>query len=270
MRVLLTNDDGIEAAGLRALHLALCAQPGLEVVVIAPDGNRSATARMITTRRPLAVEEVEMDDGSIGYATDGSPVDCVRFAWLGLVDGKQPDVIVSGINHGSNLGEDITYSGTVGAAFEGLVLGMPAVAVSQQSKAGTLDYRGAGGFDFTAAARFTARLVAELTDHPLPEGTLLNLNVPCDPPSGVEVCALGKRIYDDELRLLEREGPRSVYRIYGMAPHHHDKPGTDLSAVAAGKIAVTPIHLDLTRHGELDTLAQRGLEALLEPAEGQA
>ena len=127
MRVLLTNDDGITAPGLQAARRALREIDGVEVEVIAPDSNRSATARSITTRSPLTVEEVEFGDGDVGYATDGTPVDCVRFAELGLVGGR-PDLIVSGINHGANLGDDITYSGTVAAAFEGIVLGIPAVA----------------------------------------------------------------------------------------------------------------------------------------------
>ena len=134
MRVLLTNDDGIGAEGLHALRRALAEVEGIETHVIAPDSNRSATARSITTRSPLAVEEVELDDGSIAYATDGTPVDCVRFGELGLI-GERPDLILSGINHGSNLGDDITYSGTVAAAFEGIVLGIPAIAISQQSGA---------------------------------------------------------------------------------------------------------------------------------------
>src|SRR5215203_5394267 len=133
MRVLLTNDDGIEAEGLQALRRALLAVPGVELAVVAPDGNRSAFARMITTRRPLWVQEVDFGDGTVGYATDGTPVDCVRLAKLGLVKGFEADLIVSGINHGSNLGDDITYSGTVAAALEGVVLGLPAIAVSQQS-----------------------------------------------------------------------------------------------------------------------------------------
>ena len=132
MRVLLTNDDGISAPGLQAARRALRELDGVELDVIAPDSNRSATARSITTRSPLTVEEVEFGDGDVGYATDGTPVDCVRFAELGLVGGR-PDLIVSGINHGANLGDDITYSGTVAAAFEGIVLGIPAVALSQQS-----------------------------------------------------------------------------------------------------------------------------------------
>src|SRR5205085_1849545 len=111
MRVLLTNDDGIEAAGLQALRRALLTLPGVEVAVIAPDGNRSAMARSITTRRPLWVQEVDFGDGTVGYATDGTPVDCVRLANLGLVEGFEAELVVSGINHGSNLGDDITYSG---------------------------------------------------------------------------------------------------------------------------------------------------------------
>ena len=132
MRVLLTNDDGISAEGLHALRRELRRIEGIEVHVIAPDSNRSATARSITTRSPLTVEEVAFGDGTSGFATDGTPVDCVRFADLGLL-GQKPDLIVSGINHGANLGDDVTYSGTVAAAFEGIVLGLPAIAVSQQS-----------------------------------------------------------------------------------------------------------------------------------------
>ena len=139
MRVLLTNDDGIAAPGLQALRRALVALDDLEVVTIAPDSNRSATARSITTRSPLAVEEVTFEDGNVGYATDGTPVDCVRFAELGLGGGR-PDLIVSGINHGANLGDDITYSGTVAAALEGIVLGIPAIALSQQSSGGGMGY----------------------------------------------------------------------------------------------------------------------------------
>src|SRR5213595_4086325 len=147
--------------------------PGIELAVIAPDSNGSATARSITTRRPLWVEEIEFGDGTSGFATDGTPVDCVRFATLGLID-FQPELIVSGINHGSNLGDDITYSGTVAAALEGVVLGVPGIAVSQQSKAREMDFRLGHEFDFGEAAAFTARLVEEIESLRLPAGTLLN------------------------------------------------------------------------------------------------
>jgi 5'/3'-nucleotidase SurE len=124
------------------------------------------------------VEEIDFGDGTVGYSADGTPVDCVRLGSLGLVDGFTADLIVSGINHGSNLGDDITYSGTVAAALEGVILGIPGIAVSQQSNAREMDFRLGDRFDFDAAAAFTARLVEEIDDVPLPEGTLLNVNVP--------------------------------------------------------------------------------------------
>jgi 5'-nucleotidase len=266
MRVLLTNDDGIEAAGLQTLRRALLAVGGIELAVIAPDGNRSAMARSITTRRPLWVQQVDFDDGTHGFATDGTPVDCVRLANLGLVEGFQAELVVSGINHGSNLGDDITYSGTVAAALEAIVLGLPGVAVSQQSCARELDFRVGSEFEFEAAASFTARLVAELEDNPLPDGTLLNINMPCPPANGVEVARLGKRVYRDELALVDEEGGRRQYRIYGDASHEAGETGTDLAAVAMGKIAVTPVHFDLTDREGLSALERYEFERLVEPA----
>jgi 5'-nucleotidase len=267
MKVLLTNDDGIEAEGLQALRRALLEVPDVELAVIAPDGNRSATARSITMRRPLLVQEVDFGDGTVGYATDGTPVDCVRFATLGLIEGFKADVIVSGINHGANLGDDISYSGTVAAALEGILLGLPAIAVSQQSSARELDFRVSDRWDFTVAARFAADIVAELDDVPLRPGTLLNVNVPAGRPEGVEIARLGKRIYRDELKLQEaHDDGRSRYWIYGDAPLHEDEEGTDLSAVAAGKIAVTPLHFDLTDTEGMDALALHDLSRLLAPA----
>ena len=273
LNVLLTNDDGIEAEGLQTLRVALAAVPDVNLAVIAPDGNRSAMARSITTRRPLWVEEVEFSDGSVGYATDGTPVDCVRLASLGVVADFQADLVVSGINHGANLGDDITYSGTVAAALEGVVLGIPGIAVSQQSRGRTLDYRFDGGFNFDLAARFVAGLVERLESLPLPQRTLLNVNVPAGTPDGVEVAFLGKRIYRDELKLEREEaGPpaRRRYWIYGEDPGFHDEPGSDLAAVAAGRIAVTPLHFDLTHHPGLDALREFDLQALLASATVQA
>ncbi|MDX6642785.1 MAG: 5/3-nucleotidase [Solirubrobacteraceae bacterium] len=266
MNVLLTNDDGIEAEGLQTLRRALIGVPGVELAVIAPDSNRSAAARSITTRRPLLVEEIDFGDGTVGYATDGTPVDCVRFARLGLIDGFEADLVVSGINHGSNLGDDITYSGTVAAALEALVLGLPGIAVSQQSDAGELDFRMGRQFAFDHGAAFVARVVGELESVPLPEGTLLNVNVPAGAPDGVEVTRLGKRIYRDELTLEgEEESGRRRYRIYGEVDHHREE-GTDLAAVAAGRIAVTPVHFDLTDRDGMDALRRYDLARLLAPA----
>jgi 5'-nucleotidase len=266
LNVLLTNDDGIEADGLQSMRHALLGLEHVRLAVIAPDGNRSAMARSITTRRPLWVEEVAFADGTLGYATDGTPVDCVRLASLGIVEDFSADLVVAGINHGANLGDDITYSGTVAAALEGVVLGLPAIAVSQQSGARSLDYRFDGGFGFELAAAFVARLVERIEDVPLPARTLLNVNVPAGAPSGVEVTSLGKRIYKDELKLEREEEHRRRYWIYGSDPGFEDEPGTDLAAVAAGRIAVTPIHFDLTDRPSLDALRRFDLEELLEPA----
>lgn len=268
MRVLLTNDDGIQATGLNVVRRALLEVPDVELAVIAPDSNRSATARSITTREPLWVEEVAFGDGTVGFATDGTPVDCVRFAALGLLD-FQPEVIVSGVNHGSNLGDDITYSGTVAAALEGIVLGIPAIAVSQQSPRGELDFRAGDRWrpgHFEQAAAFVARLVDEFDEVPMPDRTLLNVNCPTT-VGGVRACRLGRRIYRDRLELDEEAGGRRRYRIYGDDPSYHHEEGTDFAAVADGCIAVTPLHFDLTATGGLDALAGSRLERLLRPAE---
>jgi 5'/3'-nucleotidase len=265
MKVLLTNDDGIHAEGLTAMRRALADAPGIELSVIAPDSNRSATARSITTRHPLWVEEVTFEDGSAGFATDGTPVDCVRFATLGLVE-SEPDLIVSGINHGTNLGDDITYSGTVAAAFEGLVLGIPAIAVSQQAIGGEMDFRAGRQYEFEHAAAFTARLVEELEHVPMPADTLLNVNVPWEKPTGARSCRLGKRIYRDRLKLMDEEGGRRRYWIYGHDASFHEEEGTDFEAMGDGAIAVTPVHFDLTDTAGVEALSGFDLDRLLRPA----
>lgn len=267
MKILLTNDDGIQADGISALRRHLVALDGVELLVVAPDGNRSATARSITTRRPLWVEEVDFEDGSIGYKTDGTPVDCVRLTRLGLVDGFQPELVVSGINHGLNIGDDVTYSGTVAAAFEALLLQLPGISVSQQSTARETDFRQGDVFDFEAVAAFTARLVEELDSVPLQPGILLNVNAPGTHPTGVEVTRLGKRFYRDALELADEEHPRRrQFRIYGDAAELLDDDGTDIAAVANGRLSVTPIHFDLTSHDGLEPLRGHDLERLIAPA----
>ncbi len=269
MRVLLTNDDGIEADGLLTLREALVAGvPGIDLRVIAPDGNRSAMARMITVRRPLWVREVPFPDGTVGYATDGTPVDCVRLAKLGIVEGWMPELIVSGINHGANLGDDITYSGTVAAALEGIILGLPAIATSQQSTELETNMLGAGAFDFRGSATYVARLVADLESVPLPPATLLNINFPGRVPDGVSVAKLGRRIYRDGLEVVESDTERgTLYRIYGDVESDPEELGTDIAALNSGRIAVTPLHFDLTHHPSLGSLGDHDLERLLrEPA----
>lgn len=268
VRVLLTNDDGIGAKGLGTLRRALDGLTGVEVSVIAPDSNRSATARSITTRSPLWVQEINFEDGGTGFATDGTPVDCVRFADLGLTGDHKPDLIVSGINHGANLGDDITYSGTVAAALEGIVLGIPAIAVSQQSGAREMDFRLGREFDFELAAAFTAELVSSVSEDPIPPDTLVNVNCPAGEPSGVEVTHLGKRLYNDELRLVDEDpdGGRRRYEIYGFEPSFEDEQGSDLSAIAQGRISVSALHFDLTDREGLRALRARDYDAMLSGA----
>jgi 5'-nucleotidase len=273
MKVLLTNDDGIQAAGLHAMRRALASLSDVELAVIAPDANRSATARSITTRSPLWVQEIPFEDGTSGFATDGTPVDCVRFAALGLVE-FEPELIVSGINHGANLGDDITYSGTVAAALEGAVLGVPAIAVSQQSKKREMDFRLGREFDFEAVASFTARLISGLDDRPMPPGILLNVNCPAIEDRelrGAEVTRLGKRIYRDKLELQEEATDGGVsrrrYRIYGDDPSYHHEEGTDFAAIRAERISVTPLHFQLTDVDSMEEIRTWGLSDLLGPPE---
>jgi 5'-nucleotidase len=264
VRVLITNDDGIQATGLNALRKELIGIDGLEVHVIAPDSNRSATARSITTRSPLWVEEIAFEDGTSGFATDGTPVDCVRFAELGLV-GERPELIVSGINHGSNLGDDITYSGTVAAALEGIVLGIPAIAISQSAGGESTGLPWGRDFDFSSSAAFAAQLVRRAEQDPLPADTLLNVNCPAGAPEGVEVTHLGKRLYNDELKLVDEDPDtgRHRYQIYGYEPSFEDERGSDLSAIAHDRIAVTPVHFDLTDRSSLDRLRKWDFEGML-------
>jgi 5'-nucleotidase len=247
MRVLLTNDDGIDSPGLAALARALGAS-GHEVHVVAPAANQSAVARSITLGRDLVVEERAVDGAVAALAVDGTPVDCVRIALLGLV--PRPEMVVSGANLGLNAGDDVTYSGTVAAALEGALMGLPAIASSQQSVAcerGWLRQPGPDAYDFEAGADFVARLVGECGSSPWVDGLVLNVNCPGSPPTGAELTRLGKRIYFDDLVLREQQGARRRYSVYGADASHHPADGTDFAALAEGRIAVTPLrfHLDL-------------------------
>jgi len=253
--IVLTNDDGVGSPGLAALKTAL--DPLGEVRVVAPDQNRSGAARSITMHTHLWVEEVPLPDGSIAYSTDGTPVDCVRMAALGLLD-REPDLIVSGINLGENLGDDITYSGTVAAAFEGIVLGIPAIAIS------AADYH--SGYDLTVPARVARLLVSTALSLGFPAKTLLNVNCPDRPwerLAGVRLATLGKRIYGDKVEYRETRGNRRGYHIYNDDLSYQKEPGCDFEAVTEGCVAVTPLHFDLMSHDALEELSgwQMALEA---------
>ena len=265
--ILVTNDDGVTSPGLLALKQAL--EPYGRVSVIAPDSNRSAIGRGITIHDPLHVEEVELADGSPALATDGTPVDCVRFAALGLL-GERPDVIVSGINLGLNLGDDVTYSGTVAAALEGVLLGLPAIAVSAAAVDQRADQWDGTAYDFRAVAGFAAALVPRVRDADFPDRVIINVNAPGLAPEdvrGARVSRLGRRIYRDELALQATEGRRRRFTIYGAEASFRREEGTDFAAIEEGMISVTPMHFDLTDIAGMDRLEQMSLADLLVGAE---
>jgi 5'-nucleotidase len=253
MRIVLTNDDGIDAAGLLVARRAL--EEVGEVLTVAPDRNRSGIGRAITFSSPLHVEEREMADGGIGYACTGTPVDCIRLVALGLMD-FEPDIVVSGINHGENLGDDITYSGTVAAAFEGIVIGVPGIAVSLAVER-PWHHHEEVELHFGPVACFAARL-AEVSAKRLPAGRILTVNAPNLPEGelkGARVTKLGRRFYTDELIAVRDETGRLAYDIYNNPPGRHEEEGTDFTAVEAGEISVTPVHLKLTDETALEELA---------------
>jgi len=237
-RILVTNDDGVHAPGLLALKRALDAVG--EVIVFAPDHNWSAAGHSKTMHKPLRVNKVTLADGTPALTSTGAPSDCVGLAMLGMVD-PPPDLVVSGINQGPNLGHDITYSGTVAAAMEAVVSGLPAIAVSLDS----FD----AAQDFAPAARFAARLARKVLKEGLPANTFLNVNVPPVPQEklrGVVLTRLGRRLYHDVL--ICRQDPRGhdYYWIGGGPPSGIVEDGTDIGAIANGYISITPICMDMT------------------------
>lgn len=251
MRILLTNDDGIDSEGLHALRKTLSSVA--EIVVIAPDHNWSAAGHTKTMHKPLRVTKVNLPDGETAYSSDGTPSDCVALGMLGVA-GPRPDLVVSGINKGANLGGDITYSGTVAAAMEATVNGIPGIAISLGA------YR---EWRFDAAAEFGARVAQRILQNGLEPDVLLNVNVPNtarEEIRGVQVTRLGKRIYQD--KLIERQDPfgRSYYWIGGDEPTGDALEGTDIWALASGYISVTPIHLDLTNYALIDQVKSWNLE----------
>jgi len=236
--ILVTNDDGVHAPGILALRQAL--DGVARVTVLAPDHNWSAAGHNKTMHKPLWVNHDRMADGVTAITTSGSPSDCVGLAVLGMVD-PLPDLVVSGINQGPNMGHDITYSGTVAAAMEATVWDIPAIAVSLDSFEPAADYE--------AAAYFAARLARKVLEEGLPSNTFLNANVPAIPGSeirGVQLTRLGKRLYRDAL--VSRKDPRGrdYYWVGGEPLSGVIEDGTDIGAVANGYVSVTPLSMDMT------------------------
>ncbi|MDA8234621.1 MAG: 5'/3'-nucleotidase SurE [Clostridia bacterium] len=253
MRILITNDDGIHANGIQALRKAF-SQLG-EVTVVAPDREKSATGHCITVHDPIRVEELcFIDQPCKAWAVDGTPSDCVKIAVQKLME-HPPDLIVSGINRGANLGTDVLYSGTVSAAIEGAIEGFPSLAVSLTS----FDYQ-----DYSYAAEFAAKVGRFMVEEALPPGTLLNVNVPALPKEeiqGVSISKLGNRRYKNIFQ--KRTDPRGkIY--YWMAGEVYDldedDPVTDVAAIKRKEISITPIHFDLTNYNLMDQVKDFGIK----------
>lgn len=235
----MTNDDGIHSRGLLALRQSLSAVG--EVFVVAPERPRSAIGHAVTLHKPLRLNEVELEDGSRAWASNGTPTDCVSLAY-DVVMQREVDLAFAGINEGANLGWDITYSGTVMGALESAILGIPSVAISVASENGKSQY-------LAPAAAFAAEIAVKVLENGLPPFTLLNVNVPdlpADRLCGVAVTTQGRREYTD--RIVVRQDPRGVayYWLSGTLKDDHADDDSDIAAVRRGCVAVTPIEVDMT------------------------
>lgn len=247
MTILVTNDDGIFAPALMRLKAELA--PLGRVIIVAPDRDQSATSHSLTLHRPFRIHRHDTDV----YSVDGTPTDCVVTAYYGLLD-ETPNMVISGINHGPNMGEDVFYSGTVAAAIEGTLQGAASMAVSLVTRDLT---------DFAGPAAFVARLTRSVMDHGLKPRQLLNVNMPHLPQDqiqGVRITRLGSRTYRDTLvRKVDPRG-RDYYWIGGQDPVWDPRPESDFDAVHAGWISVTPMRLDLTDDSALEAMRGWSLE----------
>ncbi len=249
MHILVTNDDSVTAPGLLVLSQEL--RKSHQVTILAPDRNWSASGHVKTMHRPLRVREALLDDGSHALASDGAPSDCVALAMLGLIE-DEIDIVVSGINPHANIGHDVTYSGTVTAAMEAAIWGIPGIAVSLDSPENHL-----GDLEYGPAARVAAKVVDMVIKQNMNSKTVLNVNVPYgdeDAFNGYQITRQGLRVYRD--RLDRRVDPRgqAYYWIGGDSPTGVPAEGTDFGSLANGYVSITPLHLDLTANKMLETL----------------
>jgi 5'-nucleotidase len=244
--ILITNDDGVNSPGIRTLHEAL--KERADSYVVAPDRERSAASHSLTIHRPLKVQR--LDDRV--YSVSGTPTDCVAIG-VGKILPERPSLIVSGINRGANLGDDITYSGTVSAAMEGTILNIPSFAVS-------LVVEGEGRLYFETAAGIALEVAEYVIENSLPYDTLLNVNVPnvpSDKLNGVEFTRQGKRVYDGAIKETYSPWGEMYYWIGGGMPYWEHGEDTDINAVLEGRVSITPVHLDLTNYKTMDFLKER-------------
>jgi 5'-nucleotidase len=249
MHILVTNDDGVQAPGLLALAQAM--RQIAEVTVFAPDRNWSASGHVKTLERPIRVTETMLADGTSAFMSDGAPSDCVALPLLGFVD--KVNLVVSGINPFSNIGHDVTYSGTVTAAMEAVIAGVPGIAFSLASQ----DKPANVPADYGPAGEVAKRVVQKVLEGGLAEGIILNVNIPylsVETMKGIMVTRQGLRVYRDALdRRVDPRG-RPYYWIGGEEPTGVNEEGTDVGAVAAGYVSITPLQLDLTNYKAMDVL----------------
>ena len=246
-RILVTNDDGIHAPGLRVLE-RIAKSLSSDVWVVAPESEQSAVAHALTLRRPLRARRL----GRRRFAVDGTPTDCVLLAVRALIKDRAPDLVLSGINHGTNLGEDVTYSGTVAAAMEGALLGLPAIALSQ----------GRGGkekIDWDTAEHFAPEIIAKLAAAPWPHDVLMNVNFPPVAPdqvAGILPCRQGRRVDGTDIIAGHDPSGRPFFWVGIFQSDEPREKRTDLAAMAGNAISITPLHLDLTHRGTLKKLVE--------------
>jgi 5'-nucleotidase len=242
MRILISNDDGYRAPGIRVLAETLC--DIARVTVVAPDRDRSGASNSLTLDNPIRANRVDHDL----IAVDGTPTDCVHLAITGLLD-EEPDMVVAGINAGSNLGDDVLYSGTVAAAVEGRFLGFPAIAVS---------LAGQDVSHYDTAARVAKLLMLRLLDHPLPSDTILNVNVPdvsVGEIAGFATTRLGHRHKSEPVIKMQDPRGRDIYWVGPPGGEQDAGPGTDFHAVRNNQVSITPMHIDLTRHSAIEEIS---------------
>jgi 5'-nucleotidase len=244
LKILLTNDDGIHSQGL--LKMARALEEVAEVWVCAPDREQSAISHALTMVRPLRAKKIK----SLGpryFAVNGTPTDCVLLG-VNKIMPERPGLVVSGINKGENLGDDITYSGTVSAAIEATILGIPSFAISLCVRK---------NFDFSHAAAFAVRLSRHILAQRLPRNTFLNVNVPCGKPRSYRITRMGKRVYGDSVQEKKDRWGRKYFRIGGNDPGYIETKDSDFEAIARNFISITPLHLDWTNYASLDSLSKR-------------
>ena len=237
--ILISNDDGIDALGLKILREAV--KDLGEVIVFAPEGQRSGSSHSLTIHKSIKVKQIDENT----YSTDGTPTDCILYSVRGILK-KRPDIVLGGINQGANLGSDVSYSGTVAVAMEGTLMGIPSVAFSQ------IDFKNSFNPDF--AKKVAHWITRQIIKESLPEGVFLNVNLPPEPNGKLKITKLGNRIYRDEIVKVKEEKGEFTYSLDGESPTWVSSPNSDFDAVHDGFVSVTPIHMEYTDFAMIEKL----------------